>query len=68
MDKSKYIQNRIDKATNPVLKGMWKNALMNINSPRRKVTWDAYYLYMGYTCNTKQDKRQLEARKRMHNG
>tara|TARA_R100000900_G_scaffold91511_2_gene71257 strand:- start:932 stop:1138 length:207 start_codon:yes stop_codon:yes gene_type:complete len=68
MDKKKYIENRIEQSTNPVLKGMWKNALINLNSPRRKVTWDAYYLYMGFVCNTKQDKRQLEARKRLHNG
>lgn len=68
MDKKKYLEQRIENATNPVIKKMWENALLNINSPRRKVSWDAYYLYMGFVCNTKQDKRQLEARKRINNG
>lgn len=68
MDKEKYIQNRIDKSTNPILKGMWRNALMNSKNRRKKVTWDLYYLYMGFTCNTNKDKRLIEARRRMHNG
>ena len=68
MDNRKYLESKVEGSNNPVVKKMWDKALLNINIPRRKVTWDAYYLYMGFVCNTKQDKRQLEARKRMHNG
>jgi hypothetical protein len=66
MDKKLRIQKKIEESTNPVVKNMWIKALKNVNSPKRQVTWDNYFLYMGYISDTRKDKRRYEARERQN--
>ena len=64
MNKQLYIQERIDKSTNKLIKQMWVNALNNLNNPRKSnVTWDLYFLNTGFIIDSKLDKRTLAIRK-----
>ena len=61
MDKSK-LQKLVKESKNPIVKGMWENALTNADRTRRNVTWDNYYLVTGWVLDTKTDKRALAAK------
>ena len=63
MDKKK-LEKLAKKSKNPIIKGMWENALTNADRTRRNVTWDNYYLVTGWVLDTKTDKRALAAKVR----
>ena len=63
MDKKK-LEKLAKESKNPIVKGMWENALTNVDRTRRNVTWDNYYLVTGWVLDTKVDKRALAAKVR----